>query len=101
MRTRTERWITMLIAGVMAAISGGALSAGPPDLVWLSGGHNGGFNGVDLSADGSLIASASAGDGTVKVWDTSTGGLLRTINAFYGQALSVAFSPDGAIIAGG
>ena len=40
--------------------------------------------------------------GTIKLWDVSSGRLLRTLNVHNGQAESAVFSPDGrAILSGG
>lgn len=46
------------------------------------------------------LATASA-DGTVRLWDTTAGVTLHTLNAGAKAATSVAFSPDGAVIAVG
>ena len=44
---------------------------------------------ADFSPDGSRIATASI-DGTLKLWDTASGRLVRTIDA---DAASVPFGP--------
>jgi len=41
-------------------------------------GHTGMVRGVALSADGQLVASGSF-DGTVKLWEASSGAILRTL----------------------
>ena len=52
-------------------------------------------NSVAFSPDGERLASAG-GDGTVKVWNSRTGRVIRTIpNAHERFACSVAFHPDG------
>ena len=43
-------------------------------------GHTGVVWGVALSADGKLVVS-SGFDGTIRVWDASTGTCLRTLRA--------------------
>jgi WD40 repeat protein len=60
-------------------------------------GHGGPVSHVDFAPDGRTMASAST-DGTVKIWDTGTGQLLTTLTD---EARSVAFSPDGSLLATG
>ena len=78
-------------------------------------GHKTGLWGAEFSPDGRLIATCSI-DGTIKIWDAPTGGLLRTIEADRIEGLTnlmalfklpripvmcLAFSPDGKTIASG
>jgi WD40 repeat protein/serine/threonine protein kinase len=60
-------------------------------------GHSGVVKSVAFSPGGIRLASGSR-DGTVKVWDASSGQMLRSLS---GWALSVAFSPDGTRLASG
>jgi WD40 repeat protein/serine/threonine protein kinase len=53
-----------------------------------------GIHGISFSGDGERLASAG-GDGAVKVWNSRTGMLVKTIPAHPGFASSVAFHPDG------
>ena len=55
-------------------------------------GHTGDVRGIDCSADGKLIASASA-DNQVKVFDRESGNAKATFRNVR-DAISVAFSPD-------
>ena len=60
-------------------------------------------NSVAFSPDGKILASGSASDGTVKLWEVATG---KNINTFTeipgdGDAMSVAFSPDSTKLAVG
>ena len=56
-------------------------------------------NSLAFSPDGELLASAG-GDGAVKVRNSRTGQLIRTLgNAHRGYASSVAFHPDGMYLA--
>ena len=61
--------------------------------------HPGGVPDVTYSPDGRLLASMGA-DGLVKVWDVNSGEALLTFNGGTGESgASVAFSPDGSILA--
>jgi len=51
-----------------------------------------------FSPDGSLLASKSQ-DGSVQLWRTSNGSLLRSLAGFQGQNSRLAFSPNGEILA--
>jgi WD40 repeat protein len=55
---------------------------------------------VSWSPDGSKIASGSD-DSTVRVWDSSTGAVLSTLEGHSGAMTSVSWSPDGSKIASG
>jgi serine/threonine protein kinase len=52
-------------------------------------GHNGGARGVAFTDDGRWLVTSGA-DGTVKVWDAASGGLLRTIVLEEGPATALA-----------
>nr|WP_169730382.1 pentapeptide repeat-containing protein [Amycolatopsis alba] len=60
--------------------------------------HSGSVRGVVFSPDGARLAAASS-DGTVLIWDVSTGENLHTLTAGDGLLRGVVFSPDGARLA--
>jgi WD40 repeat protein len=53
---------------------------------------------IAFSPDGKIIASAS-GDSAIRLWDTQTGELLKTLTGHTESLLSVAYSPDGQTLA--
>ena len=61
-------------------------------------GHN--VFSVAFSPDGKSIASGSD-DETIKLWEVSTGKLIKTLTGHNKDVYSVAFSPDGKSIASG
>lgn len=58
-------------------------------------------NDLAFSPDGRQVATLSYGDGAVMVWDVRTGRLVRTLTGLSPSPYSIAWSPDGARIAGG
>lgn len=59
-------------------------------------GHSDWVRGVAVDPNSLLIATSSQ-DGTVNIWEEET--LLYTLSDFSGQVESIAFSPDGQILA--
>ena len=56
---------------------------------------------IAFSPDGRQVATLSYGDGAVMVWDVRTGRPVRTLAGLSATPYSIAWSPDGARIAGG
>ncbi len=63
-------------------------------------GHSGIVRAVAFSPDNRLLVSGS-GDGTVRLWDISTGAARGTLEGHTRPVLAVQFSPDGHLLASG
>lgn len=63
-------------------------------------GHGWEVQKVIFSPDGQVLASGSH-DGSIKLWDVSSGEVLNTLEGHYYSVISLAFSPDGSILASG
>ena len=62
--------------------------------------HHDTVNGLSLSPDGKLLASASW-DNTVRLWDVSSRRLVHTFVGHVDKVTSATFSPDGRLLASG
>jgi WD40 repeat protein len=74
-------------------LSAGTAAGQKPELV-LQTGHASWIYSVTFSPDGKLLASGGL-DLTIKIWEVSTGTLLRSLIGHSNSITSVAFSPDG------
>jgi WD40 repeat protein len=76
---------------------------------WREGGtvlfHDAPVTSIAFSADGKVLAAGGWGrNNELKLWDVSSGEVLYTLSGHQGDALSrisVAFSPDGSLLASG
>lgn len=55
---------------------------------------------VAYSPDGEIIATAGS-DNNINLWDAASGDLLRSLSGHTDDVVSIAFSPNGAILASG
>src|SRR5215207_9239496 len=94
---------TALVVALLAQASPLAVAQSPPlpraELV-LQTGHTGSVNALALSPDGRFLVSGSE-DLTLKIWDTATGNVLRTLSGHDKSVLAAAISPDGKLLASG
>ncbi|KAK3995703.1 hypothetical protein QBC44DRAFT_319239 [Cladorrhinum sp. PSN332] len=63
-------------------------------------GHDGWVHSVAFSHDGKQVASGSA-DGTIKIWDATSGSCVKTLEGHGDSVRSVTFSYDGKQVASG
>ncbi len=63
-------------------------------------GHADWVTGVSYSPDGRRIASASL-DGTIKLWDATTGQEILTLRGHASQLFGISYSPDGRTLLAG
>src|SRR6185503_16662776 len=93
----------VLVAALLTPASPLAVAQNAPmaraELV-LQTGHTGSVNALALSPDGRFLVSGSE-DVTLKIWDTATGNVLRTLSGHEKPVLAAAISPDGKLIASG
>ncbi|MGH3569417.1 MAG: WD40 repeat domain-containing protein [Pseudonocardia sp.] len=75
------------------------LTPPPTTLIRALTGHTGGVSAVAWSPDGSRLATAGDGDGSVRVWDPVAGTQAAVLDGHTGGVRAVAWSPDGSRLA--
>ena len=77
----------------------GGLRRGPEVLATMTlAGHKRQVTSIAFSPDGNLLATGSD-DKTVKLWETRTGGLVKTLTGPQGGVYDLKFSSDGRLLA--
>ena len=100
LRARAMAALLLLCLGLVSPL---AVAQGRPDVLWSEAGHDAAVTALDLSPDGSVLASSSA-DRTLKLWRYPEATLLRTLvlpydlDAQVTGISSVRFTPDGAYV---
>lgn len=97
--TEEQALVEEVVAAPLAVIDAG--NAPVLSEVLVISGHGGSISGLAFSPVSNQIASASH-DGTVRLWDTTTGQPLLTLAGHNDRVTSVVFSPDGGrVVSGG
>ena len=92
--------VGMLLVGAVFGLAATVEAQGPPPIVWFGPGHAT-VQSCAVSPEGEILATASLEDETIKLWDTGTGTLIRTLAGAYAGIFSIAFTPDGQYVASG
>ncbi|MCS7227406.1 MAG: WD40 repeat domain-containing protein [Endomicrobia bacterium] len=94
-----KSFFNFLLFILLLFLPGSIICVEKPELV-IQNGHIWNVNSVAFSADGKYLASGSL-DRTIKLWEVSTGRLVRTLEGHTWDVESVAFSADGKYLASG
>src|SRR4051812_42896277 len=92
-------WATVVTAILLSTRGTGGQKSSDLELV-MNVGHGGPVRQLAFTPDGRELLSV-AGDGTLRLWDTGRGTLLRSISAHSEVATTTAISFDGALAATG
>ncbi|ABU59539.1 WD40 domain-containing protein [Roseiflexus castenholzii] len=63
--------------------------------------HTGKITSLAWSADSTLLASGASDDNEIRIWDVSTGRVVRRLSGHTGWIRSIAFAPNGTLLASG
>jgi WD40 repeat protein len=74
-----------------------AAAGGRPELI-LQTGHTKSVNAIAFSPDNRWLASGGK-DNVIKIWDLTTGNVLRTLYGHSSNVNALAVSPDGKLLA--
>ncbi|HEY6541885.1 MAG TPA: serine/threonine-protein kinase, partial [Ktedonobacteraceae bacterium] len=86
--------------GVSSTSSGNLIAPPAGTALSVFEGHMGAIDDLCWSPDGLLIASISE-DKTAHIWNTQTGAIVQTYRDARKRAMSLAWSPDGSLLAFG
>ena len=96
---RTYPLILTLSLVLTLFLSNGSFSQNYVHYTTLTG-HTFPVNSIAFSPDGHILASGSH-DGTIRLWDATTGEHMKTLTGHADSVLSLAFNSDGLILASG
>lgn len=100
----TSAALLIIVAATTQQTAAVRQPASPPPRpeIHVQTGHVRIFNTLDVSADGRLAATSAdgfTGDGSVKIWDLTTGRQIRTISLRGGDISNAVLSPDHRLVA--
>src|SRR5687767_1611722 len=90
--------LSVIVAPVVATTAPAAVDTTPLLELVPQTGHADEVTTLSFSPDGKVLATGSR-DGTIKLWDTKTGVVSRTLIERSGAVRVVAFAPDGETLA--
>ena len=89
---------TLLLCFVLFVASCSCIYAQSDSVLVINTGHE--VNSVAYNNSGKILASCGV-DTLIKIWDTETGKLIKTLKGNTDVVIQVCFSPDGRFIASG
>ncbi|EEF60656.1 WD40 repeat domain-containing protein [Pedosphaera parvula] len=88
------------ILSIFLLIAISAFSQGTPDILWQKSTPGTPFNGIAVSPDGRLVATAGT-NAPVQVWNATNGSLAHSLSGPTSWIGQLAFSPNGGYLAAG